>query len=99
MERGCAIKTRQQVIDTLSKWGEKLIEIPYTKGISSQINKCLNEIGTTSEVRKARLRRLINAKSITHIIEVHNALSAQIAEKIIVQKNKNYSFDGIYLAV
>ncbi len=97
-KEGVQSKTRQQVIDTLSKWGGKLIEIPYTKGISStQINKCLNEIGTTSEVRKARLRRLINAKSVTHIIEVHNALSAQIAEKIIVQKkNKEYSFDGIY---
>ena len=27
--------TRQEVIDTLSKWNGKLIEIPYTDGISS----------------------------------------------------------------
>ena len=34
-KEGIQVKIRQQVIDTLSKWNGKLIEIPYTKGISS----------------------------------------------------------------
>jgi phosphoenolpyruvate phosphomutase len=32
---GVQKKTRQEVIDTLNKWNGKLIEIPYTEGISS----------------------------------------------------------------
>ena len=35
-------KTREQVIETLSKWGGKLIEPEYTKGVSSTVlNKTL----------------------------------------------------------
>ena len=95
---GVQIKTRKQVIDTLEKWGGKLVEIPYTKGISStQLNKCLAEIGTTAEIRRGRLRRLINAKPIVNILEAHNALSALIAENIVVKKNNDkVSFDGVW---
>ena len=47
-------KTRQQVIDTLDKWGGELVEFSYTQGISStQLNNALAEIGTTVDVRMA----------------------------------------------
>ena len=43
-KEGVQIKTRQQVIDTLDKWGGELVEIPYTQGISStQLNSALAE--------------------------------------------------------
>ena len=32
---GVQAGTRQKVIDTLNEWGGKLIEVPYTPGISS----------------------------------------------------------------
>ncbi len=32
---GVQQKTRQEVIDTLAKWGGELVEIPYTRGVSS----------------------------------------------------------------
>ncbi len=32
---GVQKKTRDQVLDTLKSWGGKLIEIPYTEGVSS----------------------------------------------------------------
>ena len=64
-KEGVQLKTRQQVIDTLKKWNGELVEISYTKGISStQLNGALAEAGTTVDVRMARLRRLINAKPI-----------------------------------
>ncbi len=95
---GVQIKTRQQVIDTLASWGGKLVEISYTKGISStQLNNSLAEIGTTVDVRRARLRRLIHAKPIVRILEAHNALSALIAENTEVERNgKIASFDGVW---
>jgi phosphoenolpyruvate phosphomutase len=86
------------VIDCLNQWGGKLIEVAYTQSISStQLNKSLMEIGTTSDVRRSRLRRLINAKPIVLILEAHNAISALIAENTVVKRNgKDASFDGVW---
>ena len=98
MERGSSDKTRQQVIETLAEWGGELIEIEYTEGISStKLNNVLSEIGTTVEVRRNRLRRLIHAKPIVRILEAHNALSSLIAENTVVKRNgENVSFDGVW---
>ncbi len=97
-KEGVQFKTRQQVIDTLDKWGGELVEFSYTQGISStQLNNALAEIGTTVDVRMAMLRRLINSKPIVRILEAHNALSALIAENTEVERNgKIVSFDGVW---
>ena len=97
-KEGVQLKTRQQVIDTLEKWGGKLVEFSYTQGISStQLNNALAEVGTTVDVRMARLRRLINSKPIVRILEAHNALSALIAENTEVERNGQLvSFDGVW---
>ena len=95
---GVQKETRQQVIDTLNQWGGKLVEVPYTKGISStKLNNALKEIGTTPDIRRARLRRLIDSKSIVRIIEAHNGLTGLIAEKINVNVNGQLrEFDGMW---
>ncbi len=91
-------ETREQVIETLKEWGGQLVEVPYTKGISStKLNKTLQEVGTTPEIRMKRLRRLINAKKVVHIIEVHSGLSGLIAEHIHVSENgMKKEFDGMW---
>ena len=95
---GVQAKTRQQVIDTLAEWDGELVEIPYTQGISStQLNDYLSRMGTTVDIRRARLRRLIHSKPIVKILEAHNAMSALIAENTIVERNgKEVSFDGVW---
>jgi phosphoenolpyruvate phosphomutase / 2-hydroxyethylphosphonate cytidylyltransferase len=97
-KEGIQIKTRQQVIKTLSGWGGELVEVSYTQGVSStKLNKSLAEIGTTVDVRRARLRRLIHAKPIVRILEAHNALSALITENTVVERNgEEISFDGVW---
>jgi len=97
-KEGVQIKTRQKVIDIISEWGGELVEIPYTQGISStQLNNSLIEIGTTVDIRRARLRRLIHAKPIVRILEAHNALSALIAENTEVKRgDRMASFDGVW---
>lgn len=43
-KNGVQRQTRQRVIDTLAQWGGELVEVPYTKGISStQLNKALRK--------------------------------------------------------
>ena len=34
-KKGIQKQTRQEVIDVLAEWGGELVEIPYTKGVSS----------------------------------------------------------------
>ena len=90
--------TRHKVIKVLKKWSGKLIEIPYTKNISSsKIKKKIIETGTTPEYRKSKLKRLIEAKSITRALEAHNSLSGLIIENLnIKQKNKFSEFDCMW---
>ncbi len=92
---GIQAKTRQQVIDTLAQWGGKLVEVGYTEGISStQLNNSLKEIGTTPDIRRSRLRRLIDAKPIVRIMEAHNALSGLIVETI--KSDEGVEYDGMW---
>ena len=82
---GVQAKTRQGVIDTLAQWGGRLVEPEYTPGISStQLNKAIREVGTTPDIRRARLRRLLNAKPITRILEAHSGLTGLIVEHACV---------------
>ena len=94
-KEGVQRKTREQVIETLKKWGGELIEISYTKGISStQINNSIKEIGTTPDIRRARLRRLIDAKPVVRIMQAHNALSGLIIESL--KLDNGVEFDGMW---
>ena len=80
---GVQRKVRDDVIKTLTEWGGELVEVPYTQGISStQLNKALKEIGTTPDLRRNKLRRLLLAKPILRFIEAHNGLTGLIAENI-----------------
>ena len=96
---GVQAKTRQGVIDTLAQWGGKLVEPEYTPGISStQLNKAIRDVGTTPDIRRARLRRLLNVKPITRILEAQSGLTGLSVENTSVKKNnRKYEFDGMWL--
>ena len=96
-KKGIQKKTRRDVIKTLKKWSGKLIEPKYTSGISStDIRKKILEVGTTPEIRKSRLKRLINSKDIVRVLESHSALTGLIIENISISKaNKRCEFDAM----
>ena len=97
-KEGVQQKTRQRIIDAMAEWGGKVIDIPYTQGISSTaMNQRLKEIGTTPEIRMKRLRRLIGAKKIVRILESHSGLTGLIIENTFVDVNgKKEEFDGMW---
>ena len=97
-KEGVQKETRQRIIDTMAEWGGKVIDIPYTKGISSTaMNQRLKEIGTTPEIRLKRLRRLIGAKKIVRILESHSGLTGLIIENTSVEVNgRKQEFDGMW---
>ena len=97
-KEGIQKQTRQRVIDTIAKWGGKMVDVPYTKGISStQLNAKIKEIGTTPEIRLKRLKRLIGVKPIVRICESHNGLTGLIIEHTSVKVNGiKREFDGMW---
>ncbi len=97
---GVQMGTRARVMDALRQWGGELIEPPYTEGISStQLNEALKDIGTTPETRMKCLRRLLQAKNIVRILEVHNGLSGLIVEKTSFRdQGMTREFDGMWLS-
>jgi phosphoenolpyruvate phosphomutase / 2-hydroxyethylphosphonate cytidylyltransferase len=97
---GIQRETRQKVIDTISEWGGKLVEPDYTPGISStMLNAALKEIGTTPDIRRKALRRLINAKPIVRILEAHNGITGLIVEKTeVIDGGNKRQFDGMWLS-
>lgn len=97
-KEGVQAKTRQRVIDTLAQWGGELVEVPYTKGISStQLHGAMKEVGTTPDIRLRTLKRLISVKPIVRMLEVHNGLTGLITENLSVDtENGKREFDGMW---
>jgi|TARA_Y100000389_G_scaffold142831_1_gene140934 phosphoenolpyruvate phosphomutase / 2-hydroxyethylphosphonate cytidylyltransferase len=98
-KKGIQKNIRLKVIKVLKLWGGKLIEFPYTKKISySKVKEKIIETGTTPDIRKSKLKRLINAKKIVRVLESHSALSGLIIENLkIINKSKNFlEFDCMW---
>lgn len=95
---GVQSKTRDAVIETLKKWDGKLIEVPYTEGISStSINNAIKSDGVSSHSRQKLLRRTLASRGITKIMEGHSALCALIIENVKVEvEDEIREFDGIW---
>jgi len=91
---GVQKETRKKVLEVLNEWGGKIVEFPYTKGVSSTLLiEDFRKNGITPEQRLNMLRRLINVKPIVRVIEAHNGLSALVAENTTY---KGKSFDAIW---
>ncbi len=97
---GVQKETRKRVIDVLAEWGGVLIEPAYTPGISSsQLYKALREVGTTPDIRRLRLRKLLLVKNIVRVMEVHSGLSGLIVENCMASNtNENNEFDAMWLS-
>lgn len=96
---GVQRETRQRVINALAEWGGQLVEVPYTAGISSTaLQKALKEVGTTPDIRRSRLRRLLQVKPIVRFLDLHNALSGLIIENTVVSMSDGTKreFDGMW---
>ena len=76
---------RNNVIEILKGWEGKLIEIPYTQGISTTaiIHKILNEdkLRNNYIIKSKKLRETIFSDKLEFIMEAHNGISAKIVEE------------------
>lgn len=91
---------REKVIEALKEWNGKLVEVPYTNGVSiSKLEEQLSNIGTTPEQRMKSLKELIYSKKTIKILEAHNGLTGLIVEKTKIENDgKVKEFDGMWIS-
>ncbi|AGF58372.1 phosphoenolpyruvate phosphomutase [Clostridium saccharoperbutylacetonicum] len=91
---------RDKVIEAIGEWGGKLVEVPYTQGVSiSKLDEELAQIGITPQMRMKSLKELIYSKKPVRILEAHNGLTGLIVEKTKVEKEGRIKeFDGMWIS-
>ena len=96
--QGPESRVRQRCISVLESYGGKLVEVEYTPGVSSgALVEATLALGTTPDIRRRTLRRLLDAKGISRFIETHSPLSAIIAERTVAaRKDEVRRFDGFW---
>lgn len=95
---GIQKKQRKKVLLALKKIKSKLVEVPFSKNISSsEIKKKILLHNFLSDNRVSRLKRIMNAKKIVRILESHNSLTGLIIENLkITKKNMFKEYDGMW---
>lgn len=98
--KGSQRELRDEVIAVLNQWNGQLIEVKYTEGISlDRLDEALNTLGTTSDMRRKKLRKLINIKKHLRVLEAHNGLTGLIVEKTKKLENGNLKeFDAMWIS-
>jgi phosphoenolpyruvate phosphomutase len=90
---------RQEVIDVLAEWGGELVEVPHTPGVSTSLDHQVSGHGLTPEGRTSMFRRLLRARPILRLLEVHNGLTGLIVENVRVEHaGRPREFDGMWLS-
>lgn len=93
---------REKVISILKEWGGELIEVPYTKGLSStNIQNLISKDFKSPDYRRSLLRRMINLKPFIRVMEASNGLTGLIVENTkIIDKATSLSkeFDAMWIS-
>ena len=94
------IAIRDNIVKLLDQYGGELIEVPYTFNENVQkIDKQMKEKLSMPELRRGRIRKLLNLVPIVKTIEVHSGLTGLIAEKtIIANENHIDQFDAMWIS-
>jgi phosphoenolpyruvate phosphomutase len=97
---GVVRETRQRVIETLNQWGGELVEADHMPGITAtSLNRAIQEVGTTPQIRLSMLNRLLEAKPLIRIIDAHSGLTGLFAETVSVKSDGCVrEGDGIWMS-
>lgn len=89
---------RDEVIEVLKEYGGELIEFPYSQNEEyEKLELSQREQLSMPDVRRGRLKRLLEMKPLINAIEAHSGITGLIAEKTTVLKDgKTYQFDAMW---
>ena len=91
---------RQEVQELLSEYGGQLVEFPYGNDPKyKELEKLSRAELAMPDMRRARLKKLINMKGLVTAIEAHSGITGLIAEKTtVLQDGKTYQFDAMWVS-
>lgn len=93
---------RQKVIETLKEWNGVLIEVPYTKGMSStETQNLISKDLKSPDYRRSLLRRMINLKPFVTVMEASNGITGLIVENTKILNKKTSlpkEFDAMWIS-
>ena len=91
---------REEVLSVLSSYGGKLVEFPYSRGeIYREMQKRERAELAMPDVRRARLRRLLDMKGLVTVMEAHDGLTGLIVENTVVYENGGArQFDAMWVS-
>lgn len=99
---GVQSTVRVEVLEILNEYGGKLIEIPYTQGVSGdEVDRKLRPVLNTPDVRRAKLRNLIRLKPYVRVIEASNGLSGLIVENAKIEDKEHMTvkeYDAMWVS-
>lgn len=101
-QSGVQSNVRREVIELLEEYGGKLVEIPYTGGVSAtQLEESLRSVYNTPDVRRSKLRRLLKLKPWIRVMETSNGLSGLIVENTKIENPETATvkeFDAMWVS-
>ena len=91
---------RQEVCSIIEEYGGILVEYPYSDDPKyKEIDAIHRTELSMPDLRRGRLRKLINMKGLITAIEAHSGITGLIAEKTtILQNGKTFQFDAMWIS-
>ena len=91
---------RDEVVQVLSAWGGQLVEFPYSADEKyREIDRRQRAELAMPDVRRGRLRRLLEMKGLVTVMEAHDGLTGLIVENTVVHENGGArQFDAMWLS-
>ncbi|MGN1433986.1 MAG: phosphoenolpyruvate mutase [Ruminococcus sp.] len=91
---------RDEVVSILASYGGRLVEFPYSYDKKyEEIDKRSRSELSIPDIRRARLRKVIDMKGTISVIEAHSGLTGLIAENTVVYQNGGArQFDAMWIS-
>ena len=91
---------RQEVCEVLAEYGGKLVEYPYSNSPKyKELDANHRSEASMPDIRRGRLRKLINMKGLVTAMEAHSGITGLIVENTkVLQDGKTYQFDAMWIS-
>lgn len=91
---------RQEVCEVLAEYGGKLVEYPYSNDPRyKELDARHRSEASMPDIRRGRLRNLINMKGLVTAMEAHSGITGLIVENTkVLQDGKTYQFDAMWIS-
>lgn len=99
-QSGVQLPVRENVQKVLAEIGGELVEYPYSDTAAhNQLEKSARAQLSIPDIRRGRLRKLLDLKRTVSVLEAHSGLTGLIAENTrVMQDGKCRQFDGMWVS-